>query len=343
MDVLVCATQVPFMRGGLEMLVENLVGALGTAGHRAEAVSVPAAWDRDRLLDAPLAWRMLPLDADLVIATNFPSYFARHPRKVVWLAHQHRGAYDGVDQPWSDFGLDDASLETQRMLTEWDTRAMCEAERRYTISAVVSDRLSRFCGVDSAPLHHPPPLADRIRPGRSGNYVLGVTRLEANKRPAMFVDGVAAARSGVRGVLAGSGSLAGELEARVAATGSSGRVELAGTVSDDSLIDLLAGALAVIYTPYDEDYGYVTLQAFLAGKPVITAADSGAVLEWVIDGKTGFVTDGSAESIGAAVDRLAADPELAARMGEAGRTRAAALAWPDVVATLLGDRSGDRS
>ena len=45
MDVLVCAAQVPFMRGGLEMLVDNLVEALRAEGHRAEAVRVPAAWD----------------------------------------------------------------------------------------------------------------------------------------------------------------------------------------------------------------------------------------------------------------------------------------------------------
>src|SRR6478609_8305203 len=130
MDVLVCATQVPFMRGGLEMMVENLVDALRESGHRAEAVSVPAAWDRDRLLDAPTAWRMIPLDADVVIPVNFPAYYARHPRKVVWLAHQHRGAYDGIGQPWSDFGLDDTSLEVQRQLVEWDTAALSEAVAR---------------------------------------------------------------------------------------------------------------------------------------------------------------------------------------------------------------------
>ena len=339
MDVLVCATQVPFMRGGLELLVENLVVALGEAGHRAEAVHVPAAWDRDRLLDAPVAWRMVPLDADLVIATNFPSYFARHPRKVVWLAHQHRAAYDGLDQSWSDFGFDDASLETQRQLTEWDTTVLGEAERRYTISGVVTDRLTRYCGVDSSPLYHPPPLADRLHPGPFGDYVIGISRLEANKRPAMVIEGVLAAASGTRGIQVGTGSLAVELMTRVNVLGGGSRIELAGFVEDDELVELIAGSLAVIYAPYDEDYGYVTLQAFLAGKPVITTADSGGVLEWVEDGVTGLVTDGSPAAIGAAIDKLAADHDLARRLGEAGRQRAAALGWPAVVATLLGEPS----
>jgi hypothetical protein len=168
MDVLVCTTQVPFMRGGLEMMVENLVDALGAAGHRAEAVAVPAAWDRDRVLDAPSAWRMVPLDADLVIPVNFPAYFARHPRKVLWLAHQHRAAYDGLDQPWSDLGTDDASLEVHRQLVDWDTRVLGECLARYTISGVVAERLRRFNGVDATPLYQPPPLADRLTPRPAG-------------------------------------------------------------------------------------------------------------------------------------------------------------------------------
>ena len=76
-----------------------------------------------------------------------------------------------------------------------------------------------------------------------------------------------------------------------------------------------------------EDYGYVTLQAYLAGKPVITARDSGGVLEFVEDGVTGFVTDGSPESFGKATDRLAEDPELAQRMGEVGRARIQGWSW----------------
>ena len=337
MDVLVCAAQVPFMRGGLEMLVDNLVEALRFAGHRAEAVRLPAAWDRERLLDAALAWRMVPLDADVVIATNFPSYFARHPRKVLWLAHQHRGAYDGIDQPWSDLGGDEDGLAIQRQLTEWDTRAIGEASPRFTIGRVVSERLARYCGLDSTPLHHPPPLADRLTTGPFGNYVFGVNRLEANKRPDLVVGGLLAARSGVRGVVAGTGSMRPELEAAIDAAGGGRRVELPGFVTDDDLVALLAGCLGVIYTPYDEDYGYVTLQAFLAGKPVITTTDSGGVLDWVEHGVTGLVVEPTAESIGEAVDRLAGDPAMAARLGAAGRARAAALDWKTVVDTLLRD------
>jgi len=335
-DVAVCGAQVPFVTGGAELHQENLVTALRERGHRAELVRVPVAWEKGRLLDAPLAWRLLPLDVDLVIATNFPSYFVRHPRKVVWLFHQHRGAYDAADADWSDFGPDDAALETQRQLVEWDNRALGEAERLFTTSGVVADRLARYNGLTGTPLPHPPPLADRLRPGPYGDYVLLPTRLESNKRPELAVECLAHVPTAVHSVVAGRGSLAATLSASVARLGLAGRVSLPGFVPNDELVELYAGALAVIYAPADEDYGYVTLQAFLAGKPVVTSADAGGVLEWVEDGVSGLVTDGTAAGIGAAVARLHADRGLARRLGEAGRERVRDLAWGPVVDRLLG-------
>ena len=336
MDVLVCGAQVPFTSGGAEMHMDNIVTALREAGHRAELVRLPVAWEKDRIFDSALAWRMVPADADLVIATNFPSYYIRHDNKVVWLFHQHRGAYDAADAAWSDFGLDDESLEVQRLLTEWDNRALGEAQRLFTTSAVVADRLARYNGLRGTPLYHPPPLHDLLHPGPFGDYVFCPTRLEANKRPDRIVDAVANATSGTRAVIAGRGSLAAALRDQAKEHRVADRVELPGFVSDEELVELYAGALAVIYAPHDEDYGYVTLQAFLAGKPVISATDSGGVLEWVQDGVTGFVTDGSPAELGAAVDRLAADPALAETMGAAGRARAETLGWPSVIDTLLG-------
>jgi glycosyltransferase involved in cell wall biosynthesis len=323
------------MRGGAEQAMELLVDALERAGHRAELVRLPTAWDAGRLFDAAMAWRLLPVDdADLVVATNFPSYFVRHPRKVVWLFHQHRGAYDAADAAWSDIGLDDASLETQRLLATWDARALEEASRLFALSGVVADRLARFNGLTAEPLYPPPPLSDRLEPGEPGDEVLTVTRLEQNKRPGLLVEAMASVQHPVRGAVAGKGSAAGELQATVARLGVEDRVALLGFVDDDELVRRLRSALAVVYAPVDEDYGFVTLQAFLAGVPVITAADAGGVLEWVEHEVTGLVTDGTPTGVAAAIDRLAGDRALARRLGAAGRERAAALGWDAVVARL---------
>jgi glycosyltransferase involved in cell wall biosynthesis len=336
MDICVCGAQAPFVRGGAELYMENLVRALIDAGHRAELVRLPTAFDKVRVFDAALAWRLVPIDADLVIATNFPSYFVRHPRKVVWLLHQHRTAYDAVDAPWSDYGLDDDSLEAQRLLAEWDARALGEAEALFTTSAVVADRLARYTGLAAEPLYHPPPLFESLHPGPARNYVFCPSRLETNKRPGLLVEAMAHVAAPTRFVLAGRGTLQAELDATVKRVGLSERVELPGFVTDEQLVELYANALAVVYAPFDEDYGYVTLQAFSAGKPVVTSEDAGGVLEWVEDGVTGFVTDGTPAGLGAAVDRLVADPELAQRMGDKARERVADLSWGPVVTRLLG-------
>jgi glycosyltransferase involved in cell wall biosynthesis len=338
MRILVCGAQKPFMRGGAEMHMENLVAALRAAGHDAELVRLPVAWEKGRIFDAALAWRLVPLDADLVVATNFPSYFAAHPNKVVWLFHQHRGAYDAADSGWSDIGIDDVSLETQRLLSDWDSHALEEATRLFTTSGAVADRLLRFNGLTAEPLYHPPPLHDRLVPGPFGDYVLAPMRLERNKRPEPLVRALANTPPQVRLVMTGPGSLLDVVRSTAAELGVADRLCVTGFLDDAALIEHFAGALAVVYAPFDEDYGYVTLQAFLAGKPVITAADSGGVLEWVEDGVTGLVTDGSPQGIAAAIARLHSDRELARRLGEAGRRRAAGLSWPRVVAALLGQR-----
>jgi glycosyltransferase involved in cell wall biosynthesis len=335
MDVVVCGAHKPFARGGAEQHQENLVRALRAAGHQADLVRVPVAWERDRVFDAALAWRLLAVDAEVVIATNFPSYYVRHPRKVVWLFHQHRAAYDMAGAEWSDFRLDDASLEAQRMLTEWDTVALREAARLFTTSRTVADRLARYNGLAGEALYHPPPLYEDLRPGPFGNYVLSVGRFAANKRPGLLVEAMAQVRNDIRATLVGEGELFEPVRSRARQLRLGKRVELTGFVDDARLVELFAGSLAVVYAPLDEDYGYVTLQAFLAGKPVVTATDSGGVLEWVEDGVTGLVTDGTPEQLAAAVDRLADDPELARKLGEAGRHRVQSLDWSQVVHRLL--------
>jgi glycosyltransferase involved in cell wall biosynthesis len=117
--------------------------------------------------------------------------------------------------------------------------------------------------------------------------------------------------------------------------GDDARIRFVGFVGDDALLDLYADAIAVLFVPIDEDFGLVTIEAMSAGKPVITALDSGATSELVWDGDSGFVTDPSPAAIAARIDELLAQPELARRMGERGRARASSVSWETVCATLL--------
>src|SRR5690606_17211306 len=95
-----------------------------------------------------------------------------------------------------------------------------------------------------------------------------------------------------------------------------------------------AGARAVVFAPFDEDYGYVTLEAFAAHRPVVTASDSGGVLEFVEHEVSGLVAEPTGEAIGEAMARLAADPALAARLGRAGYDRTRDISWDGVIDAL---------
>ena len=102
----------------------------------------------------------------------------------------------------------------------------------------------------------------------------------------------------------------------------------------------MRGALAVVYPPFDEDFGYVTLEAFLARKPVITATDSGGPNEFVVDGVNGFVVRAGAGGARRRDQRARrAIARRAAAHGRRGlRPARAPITWDGVIEKLVGDR-----
>lgn len=342
--ILICGSQIPFVRGGAENLIESLASELTARGHAVDQVRLPFSLaSRGRLIESALAWRLLDVTAvegrpiDRVIATRFPSYLVKHPNKVVWLVHQLRQVYDLRDTPYSDFHEGDPVDErAMAMVRTMDRRTLGEARRLFAISANTAERLRRFSELEAEVLLPPPKLAGRLRPGPAGDYVFAAGRLDPLKRFDLAVRALAHAASPVRVRIAGTGPEAERLAGLARRLGVADRVELCGWVGDERLIELYAGALAVFYAPYDEDYGYVTVEAFQSGKPVITAADSGGVLELVEDGVSGFVCDpGSPRAVAARLDRLFGDRELATAMGERGRAAAAGIGWDPVIESLL--------
>lgn len=342
MRVVVAEARVPFVRDGAELHVQSLVTQLRLRGHDAETVTLPFNGRKDELLDQACAWRMLNLSTsnarpiDAVIATRFPTWFARHPRKIVWLIHQHRAAYDLFGTPYSDFTDREPDTRLRQQITALDSRMFGECERIVTNSRNTAKRVEHFNGVSARPLYHPPPLAGRLREGAYGDYVLVVARLEPLKRIDLVIRAMAQVSSPVRLVVVGDGSQRMELEREAAAVDRGHRVTFTGSLWGEPVADLYAGALGVVYAPFDEDYGYVTLESFLAGKPMITTTDAGGPLEFVRDGINGFVCDPASASLAAAIDRLDTDRALAERLGGAGRALAQTITWNGVIEQLLG-------
>lgn len=341
--IAICAAQVPFVRGGAEVLYESLRAELVARGHRAEIVGLPFNWSsRQAILRSALAWRLVDLTSsagepiDLVIATRFPSYAVRHPRKVVWLIHQFRQVYDLAGTEFSDFGSVADDDDVARMIRDLDARALGEARARFSISKNTAERLREHNGLDAEALYPPPKLGDGYRSEAPGDAVVTVGRLDAMKRFDLLVRAVAAAREPVRAVIVGEGPERSALEALARELGVSDRIELPGRIEDARLLELYATALAVFYAPFDEDYGYVTVEAFRSGRAVVTTADAGGVLEFVEPEATGLVAGTpEARPVAAALDRLYRDRELARRLGAAGRVRVAGIGWDRVVGRLL--------
>ena len=333
----------PFVDGGAERLVRGLVGELRRHGYRAERVSIPfKSYPKDELLAQAALWRLVDLSesnyesVDAVIATKFPNYCVRHPNKVTWLLHQYRAIYDLCGTPLSDFTDTEADVRLRDRLIGLDTEVLAESKRLFSISQTTTNRLAKYNGLAAEPLYHPPLLAGTLRAGPFGDYVLSVGRLEGNKRVDLVVRALALTDHSVRLVIAGHGSARARLEDQASRLGVADRISFAGIIDDRQLVDLYAGALAVIYPPLDEDYGYVTLEAFLARKPVITTTDAGGPLEFVVDEVNGLVTEPAAEALAGAIARLAADRALARRLGDAGFERAKMITWDGVVDRLVG-------
>lgn len=348
MRIAVCHPQTPFVRGGAETHAERLVQALRDAGHDAELVLIAGKWYPGPELAHQMAvWRALDLSEsnglpiDVVIALKFPAYLVPHELKIVWLIHQHRTAYELWDHAqYADLARQPDGALVRDLIHSADRVALGEAKRVFANSRNVARRLEDSLGIASEPLYHRSPITDALlalEPRGYGDVVVFPSRFESLKRQSIVVDAMRHVRTNVRLLLVGRGPDEPALRRQIDDHGLGERVSIEVSPSDERLMDLMRSALGVYYGPFDEDFGYVTLEGFAANRPVVTLSDSGGPLEFVIDGETGFVASPEPRAIAEAFDRLFADRPAAARMGAAGRDvlEREVPAWSEVVARLL--------
>ena len=258
-------------------------------------------------------------NCDRLIALKFPTYLVPHDDVVVWLLHQFRQVYDLWDQ---DTGWPDGrrEREVRTLVHGADRAALTAAQAVYCNSAVTQARLAQHLGLEAEVLL-PPLLQDEgFTSGPYGDYLLATGRISKAKRQDLAVEAMGLPPGAGRLVVAGppdSEEDARRLRNLVADHDLSDRVEVLDEfISEGHKRELLARARAVVYLPVDEDsYGYVTLEAAHASRPVITAADSGGTLALVEDGATGLVVAPEAPAVAAAFAALLGDEQHAAKMG----------------------------
>lgn len=344
MKVLVVNNAVPFIWGGAEELARNLVLALNaTKGVSAELMRVPFNWiPNERLIDEIVLNQAMHIpNVDRVIALKFPAYLVPHRSKTLWLLHQFRQAYDLRDAGQSPLGDDPDSLAIVDAIRRADDACFEHCRRIFTNSPVTQNRLRQYNKRKSEVLYPPLNDGELFKPGEYGDYIFAGGRVAVGKRQKLLIEAMAHTKSGVRIVVAGppeSEDVARDLRQLVERENLSDRVTLKlGLLPREEIAALANNARACAYLPFDEDsLGYVTMEAFAAGKAVLTTTDSGGLLEIVKHQATGFVAAPNAEAVAAGLDALN-DPATARKLGGAANALwlQKGLTWEKTVEKLL--------
>lgn len=223
-------------------------------------------------------------------------------------------------------------IEVWRPLGWERRRALAHAAVRLAISRYTVERARPFCpdldGVRVVPLaleERPPEGAvdlDLVSHLGTG-FLLIVGRMASGERYKGHDEVLAALPRvpGARLVVAGDGDDRPRLQGRAAELGLQKRVTFTGFLSEATLAELYRRSAAFVMPSLGEGFGLVYLEAMRASKPCVAARGSAAE-EVVADRETGFLVDrDDPEELAAALRRLLESPDLARRMGDAGRRR----------------------
>jgi glycosyltransferase involved in cell wall biosynthesis len=343
MRIAVVTSSPPMSEGGHLVIARALTRALRDAGHDASILVTPQ--NRfGRQFSAYLATWLTDVASsegkpiEQIVSLRYPSYAVRHPRHVCWLNHTMREYYD----LWPRFS---ATLSAPGRVKERARRVFIRAADRYLLahnvtklfvqSRTIQQRLAMWPSVTSTILHPPAPQRPYRCEGYAGAFLF-VSRLDRLKRADLILRALAAGEgAGLTLTIAGDGEERAPLERLAAELGVANRVTFAGRVSEDQLLALLATCRAVVFPPFQEDYGFVTVEAFASRKAVITCRDSGGAAELVQDGVSGLVSEPTPEALATSLRRLADDAPLAERMGSAGFETGARLTWAETVQQLV--------
>src|SRR5678816_3373822 len=129
---------------------------------------------------------------------KFPAYTIEHSRKVLWIIHQHRSAYNLWGTPFDDLSNFPEGVQVRDFIHRCDRKFLPKAKKIFANSRTVAERLRRYNGIESEPLYHPPPRADMLFSAELGNYVFCPGRLEPQKRTDLLIKAMQFVPRGVK-------------------------------------------------------------------------------------------------------------------------------------------------
>ena len=344
MRIALCSSSVPFTHGGYRNIVDWLQIELLAAGHQVERIYLPHVDEPDLLLSQMAAYRWVDLTsaADRVICFRPPAHAIPHPHKILWFIHHVRVFYDLWDSPYRRFPDDEKNRNIRDILHRADTTALNEAKYVFANSQVVSNRLQRFNNVSSEVLYPPIIQPERFLCKHFSDEIVCVCRVEHHKRQHLLVEAMRHTRTKVKLRICGASAVASyvsELKEMIASANLENRIQFDNKwISETEKIKVFSECLATVYLPLDEDsYGYPSLEASHASKPILTTTDSGGVLELVTHGYNGLVVSPEPKALAEAMDQLYEDRVNTRRMGLNAAQRIVELniSWRHVLERLL--------
>jgi glycosyltransferase involved in cell wall biosynthesis len=271
-------------------LLYDPIGTEGRFGHRDVRTSflqrVAADQRRFRrfLPLLPLAAERLPLDGARVVISSSSAFahgvrpgpdavhvsYCHSPFRYVW--HERRRTEEAVSAT-----VRPAMRVVLGRVRGWDVRASRRVTAYVANSELTRQRIADYYGRESTVVHPPVDVERFARVPAPEDYFLLVGEVTNHKNPEVAL--TAAERAGVKVKVVGDGPDLPRLRQRFP------RATFLGRVDDARLIELYARCRALI-VPAIEEFGITMVEAHASGRPVVAAAQGGA-LEIVADGDTG--------------------------------------------------------
>ena len=322
MKIALVNTMTPFVRGGAEILVDDLRGQLAERGHQVELFRLP--FPNDYAVGLPelvLASKLLDFSSyDRVIAFKFPAYCVCHRHRTLWLFHQFRQVYDLFDKQ-DGLPRTTENEALRQLIARIDNTDIPTAEHVFVNAQEVQNRLRDYNALTSELL--PPPLLNMqaYRRGEYGDYFYCPSRVNPLKRQHLAVEAMRYVKTKVRLVIDGiciGDAYVRQLRELIRTYHLESKVVYENRwVEDSEKIEKLSRSLGVLYIPYLEDScGFVTYEGFYSGKPVLSCTDSGGTKEFITDGINGFLVDPTPEALAEKMDLLYKNRKKAQKMGQ---------------------------
>ena len=345
MRVLIINTRVPFVRGGAEALEEGLINAFKKAGHEVDVIRIMENWGAsyNYLLKMMMQTRMievenLPITLDKVIALKFPSYYVRHRNKVVWFLHHYRQFYDLWDTPFSP-PKNEETRAIREIIIQSDSEILKEAKKVFAISKTVAERLRRFNGINAEVLYPPIENKEDLYCEGYEDFFFFPSRMSPIKRHNLAIGAMKFVKSPVKLIIAGGvedKNYLANLQSLISKYNLQDKVKILQNLSKKEVVELYSKALAIVFPTYDEDYGYVTIEAMYSKKAVIICQDSGGPTEFIENNVNGIIVEPNEKAIAEAMDELYKNKNKAIKMGKNSYEKITSMdiTWEKVVQKL---------